>query len=157
VRAGHGVSRDRQHSLDPKAGSVDQQREFFTDRWAILTHTALMKDADERSQLRTVNTGLSRMPTIHSDNKHDLEPLAVTPRQACGLLNIGNTRLYELIAAGELESYHEGRARRITMASIRRRFTQLLAAEGTSKAMAQTVPPRRRGRPPKQPATEARS
>lgn len=62
----------------------------------------------------------------------DLEPLAVTPREACRLLSIGNTRLYELIAAGELESYLDGRARRITMESIRARVARLLAAGGTA-------------------------
>jgi hypothetical protein len=31
-----------------------------------------------------------------------LEPLAVTPRQACLLLRIGNTHLYELLGAGSL-------------------------------------------------------
>jgi excisionase family DNA binding protein len=56
---------------------------------------------------------------------NDLEPLAVSPRQACLLLGIGNTRLYQLIADGELVTYHEGRARRITMASIRARVARL--------------------------------
>jgi excisionase family DNA binding protein len=58
-----------------------------------------------------------------------LEPLAVSPRQACLLLAVGNTRLYELIGAGELEAYHEGRARRITMRSIRERVARLAATE----------------------------
>jgi excisionase family DNA binding protein len=56
-----------------------------------------------------------------------LEPLAVSPRQACLLLGVGNTRLYQLIGAGELEAYHEGRARRITMRSIRERVARLAA------------------------------
>jgi excisionase family DNA binding protein len=75
-----------------------------------------------------------------------LEPLAVSPRQACKLLSIGNTRLYQLIGAGELESYHDGRMRRITMQSIRRRVARLVAAAGVTGAAPQ---PRRRGRPPK--------
>jgi excisionase family DNA binding protein len=54
------------------------------------------------------------------------KPLAVTPRQACVLLSIGNTRLYHLISNGELETYREGRARRITMESIERRVAHLL-------------------------------
>jgi excisionase family DNA binding protein len=62
----------------------------------------------------------------------DPEPLAVTPREACRLLSIGNTRLYELIAAKEIESYQEGRARRITMTSIRARITRLVADGGAS-------------------------
>jgi excisionase family DNA binding protein len=63
----------------------------------------------------------------------ELEPLAVSPNQACLLLGIGNTRLYQLIGNGELQSYRDGRARRITLASIRQRVSRLLAAEGTSR------------------------
>lgn len=47
------------------------------------------------------------------------KPLAVPPRLACQLLSVGLTRLYELLNAGELDSFHIGRARRITTASIR--------------------------------------
>jgi excisionase family DNA binding protein len=88
------------------------------------------------------------MPTIHPGitgrkGGSDLEPLSVSPRQACLLLGVGNTRLYQLIGAGELEAYHEGRSRRITMASIRARVARL-ATDGTSGDAPQ---PRRRGRP----------
>jgi excisionase family DNA binding protein len=65
----------------------------------------------------------------------DLEPLVVSPRQACLLLGVGNTRLYQLIGAGELEAYHEGRARRITMRSIRERVTRLAAKTESQAAM----------------------
>jgi excisionase family DNA binding protein len=91
------------------------------------------------------------MATIHpglSGRKigADLEPLAVSPRRACVLLSIGNTRLYQLISNGELVSYQEGRARRITMQSIRARVERLAAAVTTGDAPAA---PRRRRRPPK--------
>jgi excisionase family DNA binding protein len=82
----------------------------------------------------------------------DLEPLAVSPRQACLLLGIGNTRLYELIRAGELVTYHEGRARRITVQSIRARVARLAGGGGGGEA----PPPRRRGRTPKHPSAGAR-
>ena len=47
------------------------------------------------------------MATIHpevTDKRigNNFEPLAVSPRQACLLLGIGNTRLYQLLGAGEL-------------------------------------------------------
>ena len=77
-----------------------------------------------------------------------LEPLAVSPRQACLLLGIGNTRLYELIEAHELEAYHEGRARRITMRSIRERVARLAA-----KAESQATKDRPLGPPPKNAST----
>ncbi len=88
------------------------------------------------------------MSIIHSGTGrpgNNLEPLAVSPRQACALLGLGTTRLYQLIGAGELVAYHDGRARRITMASIRARVARLA---GTP---ADTAQPRRRGRPRKQP------
>src|SRR5262249_47493842 len=76
------------------------------------------------------------------------EPIAVAPREACRLLAIGNTRLYELIAAGELESYRDGRSRRMTMRSIRRRVEHLLVAGGPGTARIES-PVRRRGHQPK--------
>jgi excisionase family DNA binding protein len=85
----------------------------------------------------------------------DLEPLAVSPRQACLLLSVGNTRLYQLIGNGELVAYRDGRSRRVTMQSIRARVARLAA--GASDAT-QAAPRRGRGRPRKVPATnEART
>jgi excisionase family DNA binding protein len=45
-------------------------------------------------------------------------PLVVAPREACRMLAIGLTRLYELLHQGDLESYRDGGSRRITVASI---------------------------------------
>jgi excisionase family DNA binding protein len=45
-------------------------------------------------------------------------PLAVKPKAACRMLSCGVTRLYELLAADELEGYRDGRSRLITVASI---------------------------------------
>jgi excisionase family DNA binding protein len=83
-----------------------------------------------------------------------LEPLVVSPRQACLLLGVGNTRLYQLIGNGELVAYKDGRSRRVTMQSIRARVARLAAASCASDAT-QATPPRRRGRPRKLPANEA--
>jgi excisionase family DNA binding protein len=78
-----------------------------------------------------------------------LEPLAVTPRQACILLGVGNTRLYQLIGNRELESYLDGRGRRITMESIRRRVARLVADADAIPAPTEGIVRRRRGRPSK--------
>ena len=61
----------------------------------------------------------------------DTSPLAVKPREACRMLGCGITRLYELINAGELESYRDGGARMITTRSIVDRVERLAA---TAKA-----------------------
>jgi excisionase family DNA binding protein len=58
----------------------------------------------------------------------EIEPLAVSPRQACRLLGCGLTRLYELIGLGEVESYLDGRMRRITTRSILARIERLIAS-----------------------------
>ena len=47
------------------------------------------------------------------------EPLVVSPRRARLMLDCGNTRLYELIAARELESYKAGKSRKIVVTSIK--------------------------------------
>jgi len=53
---------------------------------------------------------------------NDPEPLVVSPREACRLLSVGNTHLYQLIADREVDSFLDGCVRRITMESIRRRI-----------------------------------
>ena len=58
---------------------------------------------------------------------------SVSPRQACILHGVGLTRLYELINSGELESYLDGKARRITVRSLVARRNRLLAASSSRK------------------------
>lgn len=55
------------------------------------------------------------------------EPLVVSPRDACRLLSVGNSYLYRLLNDGELDSYLDGRVRRITVASIQRYVQRRLA------------------------------
>ena len=57
---------------------------------------------------------------------HD-EPIVVSPRRARQLLDCGNTRLYEMIAARDLDSYRDGKSRKIRMASIRAYVARRLA------------------------------
>ncbi|MFO1098231.1 MAG: DNA-binding protein [Xanthobacteraceae bacterium] len=56
-------------------------------------------------------------------------PLAVSPKVAWKMLDIGNSTGYELLAAGELESFCIGRARRITVRSIHALVARLLQQE----------------------------
>jgi len=75
------------------------------------------------------------------------EPLVVKPREARQLLAVGNTYLYELISAGELDSFRDGRSRKITIESIHRYIARRLAPTDNSKSP--SAQPRRRGRPRK--------
>jgi excisionase family DNA binding protein len=75
-----------------------------------------------------------------------VEPLAVSPKQACVLANVGLTYLYQLLAAGELDSYWEGRHRKITLESIRRRQQRMIeeahkVAEAKARAKAAKAAP----------------
>ncbi|RTL77536.1 MAG: DNA-binding protein [Bradyrhizobiaceae bacterium] len=48
----------------------------------------------------------------------DIDVLAVSPKVARQMLGCGNTRLYELLNAGEIKSYRDGGARKIVVASL---------------------------------------
>ena len=54
-----------------------------------------------------------------------IKPLVVSPREACRMLGCGLTRLYEILP--ELESYLDGKVRRITVDSIEQRVARKLA------------------------------
>jgi hypothetical protein len=84
-----------------------------------------------------------------------VEPLLVRPRDAWRMLGCGNTRGYELLTSGELVSFLDGRARKITVQSIHAYIARQLAAPGATGAARLAAQPRRRGRPRKVPANEA--
>jgi len=69
--------------------------------------------------------------SIHSVGLSKDEALVVSPKRAQQILDIGHTRLYQLIAARELESYNEGRSRKITMRWVKAYVERQL---GTSEA-----------------------
>ena len=63
----------------------------------------------------------------------ELGPLVVKPKIAWKMLQCSNTRGYELLAAGELDSFLDGCSRKITVDSIRRYIARHLeSAEGIS-------------------------
>jgi hypothetical protein len=78
-------------------------------------------------------------------------PLIVRPRIARKLLgDCGTERLYELLNSGAIESFVDGRARWIVVASINRYIAKRLAGAGATPALAPAAaPPRRSGSPRK--------
>jgi hypothetical protein len=72
----------------------------------------------------------------------DVTPLVVKPKVAWKMLACSNTRGYELLNAGELESFLDGRSRKITVESIRR-----YVARRVTRAPAEDMSPRRRCQP----------
>ncbi len=81
--------------------------------------------------------------TIQSTQLGGDERLVVSPRRAKHMLDCGTTRLYELLNRKELDSYLDGRNRKITVESIHRLIERRLALTKD----ASTESPRRRGRP----------
>jgi hypothetical protein len=65
-----------------------------------------------------------------------LEPFAVSPREAGRLGGWGLTRVYHLMNTGELESYRDGRSRKITVASIKARIARKVAEAARLQAAA---------------------
>ena len=71
-------------------------------------------------------------------------PLAVPPQMAGHMLSLSQSEVYERMRSGELESYQDGRARRVTMASIHAYMARRLAA--SAAGWKQINPPPHRGR-----------
>jgi excisionase family DNA binding protein len=63
-------------------------------------------------------------------------PLVASPNQAMRAIQVSRKKLYELINAGELESYTEGKSRRITVKSINEYIERRLAAEAARRGRA---------------------
>ncbi|HZR74558.1 helix-turn-helix domain-containing protein [Bradyrhizobium sp.] len=63
-------------------------------------------------------------------------PLVASPNQAMKVIQVSRKKLYELINAGELESYTEGTARRITVKSIANYVDRRLAREAERRGRA---------------------
>jgi excisionase family DNA binding protein len=67
-----------------------------------------------------------------ADTAADAKPVGVPPKQAWKRLGCSNAKGYQLLAAGEIDSYTIGRARRITLASIDRYIARHLSRTGTA-------------------------
>jgi hypothetical protein len=63
-------------------------------------------------------------------------PLVASPNQAMRAIQVSRKKLYELINTAELESYTEGRSRRITVKSINDYVERRLAAEAARRGRA---------------------
>ena len=63
----------------------------------------------------------------------EIERVLVKPRDACRMLACGRKRVYQLLADGHLESFKDGRSRKITVASIQQYIARGLAASAPVK------------------------
>ena len=63
-------------------------------------------------------------------------PLVASPNQAMRAIQVSRKKLYELINTGELESYTEGRSRRISVKSINDYIERRLEAEAVRRGRA---------------------
>jgi excisionase family DNA binding protein len=61
-------------------------------------------------------------------------PLVASPNQTMRAIQVSRKKLYELINAGELESYTEGKSRRITVKSINEYIERRLAVEAARRS-----------------------
>jgi hypothetical protein len=61
----------------------------------------------------------------------DSEPLVVSPKRACQMLDCSMTRLYELFNSGEIQSYRDGKSRRAIVDSIKAHIARQLEAVAT--------------------------
>lgn len=59
------------------------------------------------------------MPTEHSGDQPDTEPITVTVKEAARRTGLSNNTIYTLANKGEIESVYFGRKRLIKFASLR--------------------------------------
>jgi hypothetical protein len=71
--------------------------------------------------------------SICSTGLGDPVPLVVKPKVAWKMLACSNTRGYELLAAGELQSFKDGKSRKILVASIEAYIARRLAQSRGSR------------------------
>lgn len=69
----------------------------------------------------------------HSITFDEQHRLVVSPRRAMHMLDCGRTRLYQLIGNLELDSYLDGRSRKITVESIHRYIKRRLKPDGGNR------------------------
>ena len=65
----------------------------------------------------------------NSDPPKSIEPLAVKPKVAWNMIGCGTTHGYELVKQGELESFRDGKSRKILVSSIHAYIKRRLVAE----------------------------
>jgi hypothetical protein len=77
---------------------------------------------------------------MHKSVEIVADPIALKPKEAAKMGVGGLTQIYEFLKEDRLESYHVGRSRFITTASIRALAAELLAEEKARKVAATESP-----------------
>ena len=72
------------------------------------------------------------MSILSAGRSRDHEPLLVKPADAARMLGCSRTRIYKLVNAGEIDSFSDGRSRKITVESIHGYIKRRLADGGLS-------------------------
>lgn len=67
--------------------------------------------------------------SICSTGLGEAEPLVVSPKRGCQMLDCSMTRFYELLNSGQIESYREGKSRKAIVASIKAHIARRLEQE----------------------------
>jgi hypothetical protein len=67
------------------------------------------------------------------DGQVGLEIISTSTKNARKAIGCGNTRFYELLNSGEIQSYTDGRSRKVIVASLRAYVARQLEAEASKK------------------------
>jgi len=65
------------------------------------------------------------------NSPNEVAALVVSPKKGALILDVGLTRIYELINSGEIESFRAGKSRKIVLESLKAYVARQLAAEVT--------------------------
>jgi hypothetical protein len=68
--------------------------------------------------------------SICSTGLGDSEPLVVSPKRGCQMLDCSMTHFYGLLNSGQIQSYRDGKSRKAVVASIKAHIARKLEQEG---------------------------
>jgi hypothetical protein len=68
-----------------------------------------------------------------------VEIISTSTKNARQVIGCGNTRLYELLNSGKIQSYTDGRSRKVIVASLREYVARQLEAETSKERTAWTA------------------
>jgi hypothetical protein len=100
------------------------------------------KETRQRSDAESAEKRPRKPPHTRHPTCTNVDPIVVSTAEAMRMGCWGKTKLFDLIRAGELESFLDGTQRRITVASIRARIQRKLqeAANETAQTGGPAAP-----------------
>lgn len=120
------ATESRSRLLLPRSFRSSGRRARFRSRPRPLVGVEIVTELESQADPR-----LGSLDAPAGEHTRSIEPLLITVAETAGVLGVGRTTVYELIASGDLEVVHIGRSARVPVAATRA-FVDRLRARAAS-------------------------